>query len=272
MQKAFFVAAAGILAVALTTGLAPDRAQAAPVCDDDRTTADGAHKHLLFPPNDWVPNPPSVVAAGKHDHGYKNCQNAVDQLDADNAAQDIAIAGNAAGVAANAAKDLEQDGRLDGHDATLADHDGRILDNEAGVAANKVWNQEQDVTLGEHNARILANLNKNVEQDGRLDGHDQQFRVIDQRFENVDRRIDRLNDRVDEVGAIALALDNPGVDGATAGAFSVYGGSATMNGKIGFGLGLNYNVLDNFRVYAGGGTDVNANNYAGKVGAVWTFR
>lgn len=293
MHKILAIAAVA----ALAAGLAAHPAQAAPVCDDDQTSTDGAHKHGW---GFFKPPLPRTTENGDHDHTYKNCQNAVDQLDADNAAQDSVIAGNATGVAANAAKDVEQDGRLDGHDgdivdleakdaalmakdgeqdgrldghdATLSDHDGRILDNEAGVAANKLWNEDQDETLGKHNTRILANLNKNVEQDGRLDAHDEQFRIVDRRLDSLDRRIDKLDDKVDEVGAITLALDNPGVDGAAAGDFAVYGASATMNGKVGFGLGLNYNVLDNFRVYAGGGTDVRANNYAGKVGAVWTFK
>lgn len=149
-------------------------------------------------------------------------------------------------------------------------HDKHRVTDKAGAHDHDYVNCENavgeiNIINADQQQEIDFNTEWNYEQDARLD-------VLDRQVDRLDRRIDKLNDRVDEVGAITLALDNPGVDGATEGSFSLYGASATMNGKVGFGLGLNYNVFDNFRVYGGGGTDVQANNYAGKVGATWTFR
>lgn len=78
-------------------------------------------------------------------------------------------------VGAGAAKNVEQDARLDGVEAK---------------------NTEQDTTLANHETRITQTEAKDVQQDGRLDGHDTMLASLDTRVTTNTADITALDGRV----------------------------------------------------------------------------
>ena len=105
----------------------------------------------------------------------------------------------------------------------------------------------------------------------RLDDLAAGLQGFEHRLGGLEDRVNEMQKDIDRVGAITMALDNPGMPDAGAGKVALYGGAATVSGQVGFGVGLNYQVTDSLRVHGGGGTDLGGNKWAAKVGGVFTL-
>lgn len=87
----------------------------------------------------------------------------------------------------NAAKDAEQDGRLNGHDQAITN----INNNITNINNTNINQQNQ---LNDHTTRIEAGEQKDVEQDGRLDAVEQKNVQQDGRLDGHDRDIAGIKD------------------------------------------------------------------------------
>lgn len=92
----------------------------------------------------------------------------------------------------NGAKDAEQDGRLNGHDQAITN----INNNITNIHNTNVNQQNQ---LNDHSTRIEAGEQKDVEQDGRLDGIEQKNIEQDGRLDGVEQKNIEQDGRLDGV-------------------------------------------------------------------------
>ncbi len=92
----------------------------------------------------------------------------------------------------NAAKDAEQDGRLNGHDQAITN-----INNNITNINNTIVNQQNQ--LNDHSTRIDGVEQKNIEQDGRLDGVEQKNAEQDGRLDGVEQKNIEQDGRLDAV-------------------------------------------------------------------------
>ena len=110
------------------------------------------------------------------------------------------------------AKNVAQDGRLDGHDATLTDHGGRIGTAEGRLDGHDTTLGQHGTTLGQHGSRIGAAETTIGQHGTRLSDHASRIGSAENRLgaaESKNAQQDgRLNDHASRIGAVENGISD----------------------------------------------------------------
>lgn len=169
----------------------------------------------------------------------------------------VLIEDNGAGILENRTQIENNETDIGANRALIDDNEGRITNNETSIGA-------QRTLINDNETRSLSN-------EFRLDNLASGLEGFEHRIGGLEKRVNDMQKDIDRVGAITMALDNPGMSNSGVGKVAVYGGAATVSGQVGFGVGLNFQVTEALRIHGGGGTDIAGEKWAAKVGGVFTL-
>jgi hypothetical protein len=171
--------------------------------------------------------------------------------------------------------DTKQDARLDGHGKKLTDHEGRITTNTAGVAANKAKNTEQDgrlddvedvnkaqdLVLVNHGSRISTNEGAigNLQLD-----NEKQWNAIHANTDTLANHSAHLN-KLDKGLAVAMSLPDAWLSDSKK--FGIFGSIGGYNGETALGFAAIGRLDDTWTLNAKVGTDTSFDQVGWQVGA-----